>query len=128
MSSALQSGSLLQENTMSDSFARVTGIVLGLDVRSGISSSSGQPYEMHSARVLVGTAGTTSVGYGDDYVKKAQGALPQVGQALDVLVRLRGGKFLNVDAVEPWADGPSALPGLTPVAAAAPSTGSRAAS
>ena len=46
---------------MADATVRVSGTVLNLDTRSGISAKSGEPYSITTARVLVLDTGVADV-------------------------------------------------------------------
>lgn len=77
------------------SLVRITGTVLGVDTREGVSDKGA--WKMRSARVLVAGEDVTPVGLPDKM------ADPGKLDAVDLLCRVRkSGNFLNIDAVSVW--------------------------
>lgn len=84
---------------MSDAVARVTGIVTRIEERSGTKvqdDGSSRAWKMTQAKVLVGGEDMCTVTLSDRI------PLPDKGEAVDWLVAIRGGRFLNVDLLGPW--------------------------
>jgi hypothetical protein len=90
----------------SNQAARVTGIVLKQDVRSGSKAQADgslKNWQMQSARILVGGEDVCDVSYG------SLEDLPGRGEAVDLLVSVRAsGGFLNIDHVSDWTERHSA--------------------
>ena len=85
--------------------ARITGLVLGVDERSGTKvyeDGSTKPWTMTSARVLVGGEDVTKVGLPDRIAADVD-ARPDRGDTVDWLVQVGvGGRFLNIDLIGDW--------------------------
>lgn len=62
--------------------ARVTGAVLGTEVFRGTARTTGQPFAIHTAIVLVGERDTVRVGY------EPSEWSPRRGDVVDLLVRI----------------------------------------
>lgn len=68
--------------------ARVTGLVLNVNTRSGTSRASGEPYHRTSIDVLVGGRGVTTVDASTTEWTDKVGAVPPRGEVVDLLVDL----------------------------------------
>lgn len=73
---------------MADATVRVTGPILNIDRRSGVSGKTGEPYEINTARVLVAEAGVADVRLPRDLARLGR------GEDVDLLcdVSVYGGK------------------------------------
>lgn len=80
---------------------RVTGDVLNVSTRSGVSAKTGEPWSMTTARVLVAERDVCDV----TVTKPFQGlyGIPERGEPVDWLVSVfKSGNFVNIETVEPW--------------------------
>jgi hypothetical protein len=67
---------------MADSFpVRITGQVLNVEQRTGVSGSTGKSYDLRTVTVLIGMAGVIPVTYPGDYSE----GIPRQGDVLDIL-------------------------------------------
>lgn len=92
--------------------ARITGRVLGTEVFRGTARSTGQPFSIHTAIVLVGDRDTARVGY------EPTEWTPRQGDEVDVYVRV--GVYRN-EADLRYVDGWQGSLDLAAAAASSPS-------
>jgi hypothetical protein len=88
-----------EKNVSETATARVTGYVLKVDVRSGTSRATNEPYSMTIVRVLVANTGVTELILPRDFRR-----VPTPGEEIDYLVEFsgRGNGQLGSSVVGEW--------------------------